>query len=462
MSLVVPPGENDTEEELLLRYDAQTTEFNRQATEAEREAANLLENPTPEEAALQREIDQAEAEYQASLASLIAEEDRANQAIHNLNSIPDDQFLTPEEQQRQREAEAALLTFNTSQRNRNSRIEKALELQNLGLIPSAATDQEALLFLEAIEEDQVKKDQIESRLLEDARFFVDEGVTQEEVNYAVRKHKALVKAHNQFQIKYKEQILNARYGRKIPAADGSPNGYYPAIALRKVRDHYEAFGTPNNRNPRNVQVWKLVYPVQEPDDKLDDWMTYVYNEATNEWTQESEKFTSITESYPPSKEGGLKPNGLPEYRMYDRVTFDKSGRFPAVSWLIGQQQGFTGEPLGDRYGVQAYLAETGANPLVKSVRGEPYPNTVGIFNRKRGFKKCEKGYWMYEGIPEESTQCVYMGATVVDSRFSYYPESEGFKYAFYPGSDPAKYLVNSRVAKEEELAWRNQELNYKG
>jgi hypothetical protein len=462
MSLVVPPNQNDTEEELLLRYDRQTTEFNRQAEEAEREAANILENPTAEEIALQREIDQAEAEYQAALRGLIAEEDRAAAAAAELNNRPAEEFLTPAEQQQQREAEAEVAAFNASQRTRNTRIEKALDLQNLGLIPSAATDQEALLFLEAIEEDQAKKDQQEAHFLEDARFFVDEGVTQEEVNYAVRKHKALVKAHNQFQVKYKQQILNARYGRKIPTADGTPNGYYPAIDLRKVRDHYEAFGTPNNKNPRFVKVWKLGYPVREPDDKLDDWMIYKYNEVANEWTQESEKFTPMTEGYPPSKEGGLKPNGLPDYKMYDTIVFDKSGRFPTVSWLLSQQQGFTGEPLGDRYGVQAYLADTGANPLVKSARGAPYPNTVGIFNRKRGFKKCEKGYWMYEGIPEESTQCVYMGATVVDSRFSYYPESEGFKYAFYPGSDPAKYLINSRVAKEEELAWRNQELNYKG
>jgi len=444
MSLVVMPGENDTEEELLLRYDAQTTQFTSQAEEAEREAANLLENPTEEEAALQREIDQAEAEYQASLASLIAEEDRTNQAIQNLNNIPDEEFLTPEEQQQQREADAAIQSFNTVQAGRNARITRALDLQNLGLIPSAATDQEALLFLEAIEEDQVKRDQQETHFVEDARFFVDEGVNLDEVKSRVRKHKALVKAHNEFQLKYRTQILNARYSKKILPSPGNPN--QPKTGYRKVRDHYEAFGTPNNRNPRNVNVWKLIYNPQEPDDKEMDFIRFQYNADTNTWNQVGEFETG----------GGMAPSNTET-----TVFFFKSGIFPEVPWII-TRRGFTGEGLGDKFGLQAYLEDTGDTPLTKSAGGGVYGNSVGIFNKKRGFKKCKKGYWMYEGIPEESTQCVYMGASVVDSRFSYYPESETFKYSFYPGSDPAKYLVNSRVAKEEELAWRNQELNYRG
>lgn len=424
------PGENDTEEELLLRYDRQEKEFTRQAEEAERETSNLLENPTEEEAALQREIDQAEAEYQAALTSLIAEEDRANQAIHNLESAPDEEFLTPEEQETRRQAEAEIAAFNASQATRSARLTKALELQNLGLIPAAATDQEALLFMEAIEEEKGKKygsADIEQTLIDDARFYSAKGVSLPEVNSRVAKHRALQEAHNAFQLKYRRQILNARYSKKIP--DAPINPIYPKTEYRQVGDEYAAFGTPNNRNPRMIKIWKLIYSVVAPDDNENDWIQYNYNPESKSWSEVGSGFTPASTPAPPHTD--------------TTTIFRKSGAFPGDLPWIKSKFGFVSGEQDPQFGLLVYLDNAGANFL-----DQGYTHTAGIFNKKRSFKKCEKGYWLYEGIPEESTQCVYMGSSVVDSRFSYYPESMPLKY-MWNGEKGENIGADSVLAKEE-------------
>ena len=436
MSLVVMPGENDTEEELLLRYDRQEKQFTRQAEEAEREASNLLENPTEEEAALQREIDQAEAEYQAALTSLIAEEDRANQAMHNLEIAPDEEFLTPEEQETRRQAEAEIAAFNASQVNRSARIAKALELQNLGLIPAAATDQEAILFLEAIEEEKTGSAGIEQRLIDDARFYAAKGVSLPEVNSRVAKHRALQEAHNAFQLKYRRQILNARYSKKIP--DAPINPVYPKTDYRKVGDHYAAFGTRNNILARNIKIWKLIYSVVAPDDNENDWVQYNYNAETKSWSEVGSGFTPASTPAPPNTD--------------TTTIFKKSGEFPSNLPWIKSKFGFVAGERDPTFGLKVYLESAGTNPL-----DQGYTHTPGIFNKKRAFKKCEKGYWLYEGIPEESTQCVYMGSSVVDSRFSYYPESMPLKYAWEPGTDDS-IVAESEVAKQERQCMNDAEI----
>jgi hypothetical protein len=64
---------------------------------------------------------------------------------------------------------------------------------------------------------------------------------------------------------------------------------------------------------------------------------------------------------------------------------------------------------------------------------------IGRYNQKRAYSKCKPGYWFYETVPEEASQCVYMGHSMVDTNFSYYPASIGFSYEQNINKDDMEY-----------------------
>ena len=412
MQAPTPPAEDAPAQEWAEYYKKQSIYYDAEAVRTDVNTDQALFTYGAEELTLQQQIDREEAEYQAALADILRSQQNYDDTYSALqreqeqpgSSTDPYEGLTESEKAEYIQYEKDLAAYNAYIEKRNRDLPRGKELQELGLIPVDATNQEVLAYLEQYEASEKKKeDELISRVTSlggDVRLL--------------QKHKKLVKAHNEFQKKYRQKILNARYGKTIKMA-----AYYPWFELREVGGKYEAFGTTFNKNPRNVKIFRSFYSIFDPEDKETDWKEYNY--VNGEW-QESVNWKST-----------WKP--VPEPLNTDtKVNFYKSGKFPKLPWM------------SDEY--------TSSDAIGAKIPSEQGKFLKGNWNTKRGFSKCARGYWFYEDIPEEASRCIYMGTSMVDNNFSYYPESVGFTYSYNQGAAVHREQAAAAArtpAQEEEL-----------
>jgi hypothetical protein len=412
--------------------------LNSQAEADEQEAQKILEDTTAEEKTLQAEIDQAQIEYDKSLAEMVAAEnyvalteDQARNEIFreagDTSSIYGNYLANQRGAAAQLEADYAMNieAYNIRQQivEQETKLKKAQEYFALGLIPPSATDEQRILFVDAI--DNAEKEKWEGMKFRKATIDL------------ARIHQALVRAHNAFQLKNKDAILKARYGKKV-------NNW----TIREVGKQYLPFGSPTNKNPRYGKIMRTYYNVGDHPEKPSDGMYYIYNDDTGEWEEEYPLlgFMSAPGGEGPQVAMGVGPIVTPqntpqlegeserEYKeRYNqkmaeaqadlenkearkrRIFFTRDGVFPNVPWLRTRWEPY-----------QRYHTKMGEDEFVAYFKDEN--QKIGRYNQKRGYSKCKPGYWFYETIPEEASQCVYMGHSMVDTNFSYYPASIGFSY----------------------------------
>lgn len=407
MRSTLPAIPNPTDEELLIQTpNRRILKSDKQPDPDEQEDSNIILELTEEEKALQAEIDKAQEEYDKALAEVVATEKYFPLTEHKalaqiFNEREDtstafgsyyvnerDTILEEEKKAVQRETDA----FNIKIKEEESKLKKAQEYFALGLIPPSATDEQRMLFVDAI--DNAEKEKWEGLEVRSSRIDL------------ARIHKALIKAHNEFQLKYKDDILKSRYGKKV-------SGQW---TIREVGKQYLPFGSPTNKNPRDGKIMRTYYKVEDYPEKPYDRIYYAYNYATGEWY---EQYPLLGFRTPPSLEANTAE--FPWHSVNPEIVFfTRDGVFPTIPWLpTWEVQWFSSPPAPNDF--VAYF--------------DTADKTIGRLNQKRAYSKCKPGYWFYETIPEEASQCVYMGHSMVDTNFSYYPASVGLSYRQVDGYD---------------------------
>jgi hypothetical protein len=382
------------DEELLIQ------QLESQAAADEAEAQKLIDETTAEEQQARLEYEQAEAEYQAALNDLVkAEQEEDAEINRNLrekdwNDPTTDlgKFAAEERQQLfvstyQTEYVKQYNEFQTEQANRRKQLERADELQALGMIPMDATNEDRLKFLANIDvAEQEKQSNLEKLWKVRPAVYL----------LRVERHKALVKAHNAFQKKYRNDILQFRYGFKQPA-EGD-------IQFREVAQYYLPFGV-DREHPvaKNAKIFRVFSKIDPPEGDALDHITYSWDEPTKSWIEDDPLM-----GWKNPKRG----NGI-FTQTTDKATFYRDGVWPELEWLptVADQASYDwNHNKGNFY---AYFLDGFKR---------------GRWSQKRGFEKCKPGYWFYETLPEEASTCVYMGGSMYDTGSSYYPRSVGFDY----------------------------------
>ena len=385
----------------------------------EQEYDNIILDLTEEEKALQAEIDKAQLEYDKAVEEVVAAEKyyplTEERALAQIFNEKDDtstaygNYYVNERNDIAEEMRETILkeetdAINIKIKEEENKLKKAQEYFALGLIPPSATNEQRLLFVDAI--DNAEKEKWEGLELRRSRLDL------------ASIHKALIKAHNQFQVKYKDEILKARYGKKVS----------DQWTVREEGKRWLTFGSPTNSLPRYGKIMRTYYNVGDYPEKPYDRIYYAYNYATGEWY---EQYPLLGFRTPPSLDANTAE--FPWHSVDpDWVFFTRDGVFPAIPWLpTWVDKWFTSPAKPEDF--VAYF--------------DSADKTVGRFNQKRAYSKCKPGYWFYETVPEEASQCVYMGHSMVDTNFSYYPASVGLSYRQYDGNDTAYYTQDYKYDK---------------
>jgi hypothetical protein len=210
----------------------------------------------------------------------------------------------------------------------------------------------------------------------------------------VDKFKKLVEAHNSFQKDFRRDILDFRFNKQ------TSQSYYGYRV-----DPNETAGTTDNciykkydfRTVNMECVYRRQLVLDPVVGKYDDFIEYRWDGA--KWVKQNTTWQT----------GGSTLPNTP-----DIVRFFRDGTFPS-----------------DLPGTPEYWNQSGAAPANGIIRFFNKPSSDyarGRFNQKQAFKRCAPGFWFYENLPEESSICVHMGGSWVDSQPSYYPPSVGFSY----------------------------------
>jgi len=263
--------------------------------------------------------------------------------------------------------------FLKTQEKRNSLIAKGNDLQKLGLIPLDASDEDKTAFVTAITTFELQKTEKLDKLFKRADPSLREKV---------ERHKALVKAHNEFQATHQNAIMQFRFGFKA-----SPYSF----DFRQVDTRYNM--------AKNLAVVRLYSHIEPPDGDAGDFIPYKYNTSTKAWEAQSTTWKNAKRGDP------VPPDD------YNYVKFYIKGLFPDVSWMPVQQ-----------YNTSSFSS------ILEAFFPGSFKGQVGTYNKKRSYQKCQPGYWFYERLPEESATCVYMGGSMADTGPSYYPQSTTFDY----------------------------------
>lgn len=407
--------------------------LNSQADADEQEAQKILEDTTEEEKALQAEIDKAQIEYNKSLNDMIeaenyvalTEEEARNEIYReagDATTIYGNYLANQRNAAAQIEANYAMdieaYTIRQQMIEQEEKLKKAQEYFALGLIPPSATDEQRMLFVDAI--DNAEKEKWEGMKFRKSRIDL------------IKIHQALVRAHNAFQLKNKEVILKARYGKKVS----------DKWMIKEEGKRWLAFGSPTNSLPRFGKIMRTYYRVEDYPEKPYDRVYYNYNAASGEWEEENPLLGFRS---PPSA-----TTNTPEFPWHSdgpqKVFFTRDGVFPNLPWLRTRWEPYQRYKGNDDEFVAFFKDEN---------------QKIGRYNQKRGYSKCKPGYWFYETIPEEASQCVYMGHSMVDTNFSYYPASIGFSYEQNVNQDDMEYYkeqYGEDAQKEYEKAVQLQSI----
>ena len=437
-------------EERVVREDTESFNLIQLSAKDEAEARQLgIQNYQEEQNAI-KELADAEAEYNNSLQELLtaeeyaatlktdAEIDEAAQRDYQAFEAAKNGIIESSEQE---EYQKQLAAWNAEQAataaQRNNFLHTGTEQQQLGLLRSDATNEE-------IEE--------AGKLvmtLAPLQAAAEEGfLKQRDPLFATRfaKHKALIKAHNSFQAIYKDDILNYRYSKPTykKAIENNPTYNQPYYLLKEYRSYYDAWYARNGHIFRSY--YQLLNPFQaiEAKDGLEENaplnMLYVWNGA--EWVQQGNRYFSgiwkykwftDKEKYKGLNYGITTPNPDPFSPLSTPANslVGETSTAGGTEFIYFRRDGILVSPFvqmpNDYQTVQekpdvmyAYFAQKGFKQ--------------GRYNRKRAYEPCAKGYWFYETLPEEASQCVYMSGVMVDDEASYYPASVGLSYGFREGN----------------------------
>ena len=244
----------------------------------------------------------------------------------------------------------------------------------------------------------------------------------------LRKYNEFVKAYQQFSIKYRKDIEKYSLEYDIDGVDIRKVGeFYMPFGLRHVLDVMDPARMGGIVRP----YWRLKKIRDKEGVEFSGkkfytpgggygWPAIVYSYNGSEWVQDSPTWTQASTWSRANKIGSDK----------EKVWFDILGR-SGLSW---------NQFYGERYYYAPFLrefdelyrtdfSENGSIPdgiwqlpLNYRIIGLD-PNTRNsIRNDQRlAFERCPRGYWFRRGIPEEASQCVYMGDSMVDYQESFYP-----------------------------------------
>ena len=363
---------SDQDEELLIQR------LNTQADADEAEAARILTEVSEEEAKANAEYEQALAEYNAALDDVVkaelAKEDIGADARRELEEYQANRNVTGQQDVN----EAIISTYNDYYANtakRTATLQKADELQALGLIPVDATNEQRIQYVDIIAQAEETKQKGYEELFKNRSPAILDRIAR---------HKALIKAHNEFQKKYRNEILQFRYGYS--------NDYYNDVYVKQYEEFWLIGGSRLNPMARMGHRSRVFSRITFPTERAGDTMPYHWDGA--KWVEDP---------------GGWIKRGINwRPQTLEEAFFDLDGRFPSdIDWLpiVQDESGF-------RKGGTFY-AQFAAGP--HSIQGK--------WNTKRSYAPCKPGYWLYETLPEEASPCVYMGGSMVDTNASYYPAS---------------------------------------
>lgn len=417
--------------------DALIKKIEAQAAADEAEAQKLIDEVTAEEKQARLEYEQAEAEYQAALNDVVKAEVEEEQAIRkNLIETewndPTTQlgaYATGERQQLyastySAEYIAQYNQFHAEQENRRKQLIRADELQALGLIPMDSSNEQRLKFLALIDTAEQEKQSNLEKLwkVRPAIYLI-----------RVERHRALVKAHDAFQKKYRNDILQFRYGFKTPR-EGD-------IQFREVAQYYLPFGVDRDHPvAKNAKIFRVFSKIDPPEGDALDHITYSWDDASKSWIEDD----PLLGWKNPKRGNGIFTQTI------DKATFYRDGVWPELEWLPTVADQVSYDWNHNKGNFYAYFRYDGFKR--------------GRWSQKRAFEKCKPGYWFYETLPEEASTCVYMGGSMYDTNSSYYPRSIGFDYkindqqAIYENKINGA-LIESGVVVSTEEAKKQAEAN---
>jgi hypothetical protein len=169
--------------------------------------------------------------------------------------------------------------------------------------------------------------------------------------------------------------------------------------------------------------WKLK-PIQGRARARRDTPLIRYKWDGNDWVQQNEQWLV-----------DLDYNSALKFYDTDIITFDKNGVWgnhfvlePNPEW----------QKTNKRYKYADFLREfdkefhedfaslpSGRSwilPRNYKVQGTHPTTRIDYDHKERlAFEKCKMGYWFKRGVPEETSQCVYMGDSMMDYKESYFP-----------------------------------------
>ena len=288
------------------------------------------------------------------------------------------------------------------------------------------------------------------------------GATERDI---LRKYNEFVKAYQQFSIKYRKDI--EKYSLEYDT-DG--------IDIRKVGEFYMPFGLRHVLDAADpARMGGIVRPywrLKKTRDKEDaefsgkkfvspgrsyEWPAIPFRWNGSEWVQDSPTWIQGNTTW--SWVNGGQNIGSDK----ERVWFDILGR-SGLSW---------NQFYGDRYHYAPFLAEFdqlyrtdfsehGSLPdgiwqlplNYRTVGLDPITRNSIRNDQRLAFERCPRGYWFRRGIPEEASQCVYMGDSMVDYKESFYPAYLSPKV--FAGKDSRteydiwEYNVNSQVVERKD------------
>jgi len=286
------------------------------------------------------------------------------------------------------------------------------------------------------------------------------GATERDI---LRKYNEFVKAYQQFSIKYRKDI--EKYSLEYDT-DG--------VDIRKVGEFYMPFGLrhvldvmdPARMGGIVRPYWRLKKTRDMPDAEFGGkkffspgrgfgWPAIAFRWNGSEWVQDSPTWIQGNTTF------GSSPDNIGSDK--ERVWFDILGR-SGLSW---------NQFYGDRYHYAPFLAEFdqlyrtdfsehGSLPdgiwqlplNYRTVGLDPITRNSIRNDQRLAFERCPRGYWFRRGIPEEASQCVYMGDSMVDYQESFYPAYLSPKV--FAGKDSRteydiwEYNFNSQVVERKD------------
>lgn len=283
---------DDSDKQFIIQQNQRQEElFIAEATAAETETNQLLTEAVDEEAKAAAEYAQAEAEYQQALQELADAEDEVN--------IPFDEaaYTTTELSAAEAEQEAAYQAELAAYYERRAlELKRANDLQELGLIPADATNDEKLGYLQQIETKETAK-----KTETDTLFTTYPPKLQGEL----LKAKAALQAHKEFMHKYAEQINIARYGFET-------SNYH--WELRQTGTRYVM-----DYKNKTVKTFRVHNKIEPPSVKPTDTIMYrwdpvklVYNETPDDGVTDDDRLRFAMDGrFDPNKtpSGGLPVRG---------------------------------------------------------------------------------------------------------------------------------------------------------